>query len=137
MSDKYQRTLPLLDDENRHFWQGGADGRLHLMRCQDCGYWLHPPSPVCPECFSDSIVVDTVSGEATVETFTVNYKIWGAGMDVPYAIAIVELAEQEGLRLTTNIVGIDPEVVAIGMKVCVVFERDEDVWLPMFEPLPA
>lgn len=137
MSENYQRTLPMIDDENRHFWQGGSDGLLHLLRCQDCGYWLHPPSPVCPECLSDSIAVESVSGHATVETFTINYRIWGPGMKVPYVIAIVELAEQRGLRLTTNIVGTDPESVAIDMPVRVVFERDEDVWLPMFEPLPA
>jgi uncharacterized OB-fold protein len=137
MSEIYQRTLPVIDDENRAFWQGGADGRLHLMRCQDCGYWLHPPGPVCPECLSDCVAVETVSGDATVETLTVNYKVWGAGMQVPYVIAIVELAEQKGLRLTTNIVGIDPEAVTIGMPVRVVFEQDEDVWLPLFEPRPA
>lgn len=137
MSDKYQRTLPVIDDENRHFWQGGADGRLHLMRCRDCSYWLHPPSPICPKCLSDSVEADTVSGEGMVETFTINYKVWGTGMQVPYVIAIVELAEQKGLRLTTNIVGIDPGAVAIGMPVRVIFERDEDVWLPLFEPLPA
>ncbi len=44
----------------------------------------------------------------------------------------------EGLRLTTNIVGCDPEQVAIGMPVRVRFEHHDDngyeVWLPLFEP---
>ena len=42
------RILPALTDRNRHFWQGGRDGELVFLRCQDCGYYLHPPIPICP-----------------------------------------------------------------------------------------
>lgn len=84
---------------------------------------------------SDSVSPQPVSGTAVVETFTVNYRAWGSGMEVPYVIAIVVLDEQPGLRLTTNIVGIDPEAVAIDMPVRVIFEQDEDVWLPLFTPV--
>lgn len=134
MASSYRRTLPVLDDYNRPFWQGGEDGRLHMPRCQECSYWIHPPAPVCRNCMSDNVAVESPSGDGVVETFTVNYKPWGAGMTIPYAIAIVQLVEQAGLRLTTNIVGIDPEQVTIGIPVEVVFEQDEDIWLPMFRP---
>ena len=40
---------PQINDENRAFWTGGADGELRFERCQACGYYLHPPSPRCPE----------------------------------------------------------------------------------------
>jgi hypothetical protein len=46
----------------------------------------------------------------------------------------VELAEQRGLRLTTNIVNCQLDEVRIGMPVRVVFEQHDDVWLPLFEP---
>jgi hypothetical protein len=49
-------------------------------------------------------------------------------------IAIVELDEQSGLRLTTNIVNCDIGGVVIGMRVRVLFERCADVWLPLFQP---
>ena len=55
----------------------------------------------------------------------------------PYVIAIVELDEQPGLRLTTNIVNCPVEAVHIGMRVRVLFDHREDVWLPLFEPLPG
>ena len=42
------RILPKLDDGNRFFWTSGADGRLRFLRCQDCGYFIHPPQPICP-----------------------------------------------------------------------------------------
>ena len=42
------RVLPAVTPENEHFWLGGAEGELRFLRCQSCGYWIHPPQPVCP-----------------------------------------------------------------------------------------
>jgi uncharacterized OB-fold protein len=66
----------------------------------------------------------------------VNYQPWYPGLDPPYVIAIVELPEQQGLRLTTGITGCAPDEVQIGMPLQVTFEHYEDVWLPFFEPAP-
>ena len=33
----------------------GAEGELRFLRCQDCGYWIHPPPPVCPKCLSRNL----------------------------------------------------------------------------------
>jgi uncharacterized protein len=132
--DKPFRVLPRVTDQNEHFWRGGADGALRFLRCQACGYWIHPPAPVCPGCLSREVAPEAVSGQATVHTFTVNHQAWIPTLDPPYVVAIVELPEQPGLRLTTNIVGCDPDDVFIGMSVVVTFEEYEDVWLPFFEP---
>ena len=61
---------------------------------------------------------------------------WIHGFDPPYAVAIVELDEQPGLRLTTNVVGCEPDQVAIGMRVRVTFEERDGVHVPLFEPEP-
>ena len=34
MPDKPSRLLPQLTPENEHFWCGGADGELRLLRCR-------------------------------------------------------------------------------------------------------
>lgn len=52
-------------------------------------------------------------------------------------VAIIELAEQAGLRLTSNIVRCAPQEVQIDMPVRVVFEQQEDVWIPLFAPLES
>ena len=134
------RTLPALDDVNRPFWTSGADGRLRIQRCSDCGRWQHPPTVACPNCGSERLSFEQVSGLGTVEEHTVNHQAWRPGMSAPYGIAIVGLDEQPGLRLTTNVVGVRPEAVQIGQRVRAVFEQCEDVWLPLFElwsePLP-
>jgi len=71
-----------------------------------------------------------------VHTFTVNHHPWVPGFDPPYVVAIVELDEQTGLRLMTNIVGCAVEEVEIGMQVEVCFEALEDGgWLPLFKPV--
>lgn len=134
VSQKPFRLLPRVTDLNRHFWQGGRDGRLQLLRCRACEVWIHPPQPLCPECLGKDLFPDAVSGRARVVTFTLNHQPWVPAPDHPYCIAIVELEEQPGLRLTTNVVNCAPEEVAIGMPVRVVFEHREDVWLPLFEP---
>ena len=134
MSETF-RLLPLLDDGNRPFWTGGEHGELRFWRCRDCRYWIHPPSPRCPSCLSTSLAVEAASGRAVVHTFTINHQAWMPGPELPYAIAIVELPEQEGLRLKTNIVGIPADEVRIGMAVEVEFEHHDDVWIPLFHPV--
>lgn len=133
-SGKPFRVLPTLDDTNRHFWTGGAHGELRILRCARCRTWVHPPAPVCPACLATDLAPEATSGRAIVHTYTVNHQAWYPGLDPPYVVAIVELPEQEGLRLTTNIVGCAPDDVSIGMPVRVTFEPYDDVWLPLFEP---
>ncbi len=132
MSDQPFRVLPAVDETNEFFWTSGKDGRLRFLRCQACGYYLHPHGPRCPECGGDELTPEAVSGRGTVFSFTVNHQQW-VGEEEPWVIAIVELPEQEGLRLTTNIVGTPPEDVAIGREVVVTFEHRDPVWLPLFE----
>jgi uncharacterized OB-fold protein len=131
------RLLPRVDDSNRHFWTGGERGELCFQRCNNCGYWIHPPSVRCPSCLSKDIGVAAASGDAVVYAFTINHQPWYPGLEPPYVIAIVELPEQDGLRLTTGIVGIAPDDVRIDMPVRVQFEQYDDVWLPFFGPVDS
>ena len=128
------RTTPGLTDLNRGFWTSGADGELRLLRCQDCTFWLHPPKPICPKCWHRDIRWEATSGKATLLTYTVNHKAWNPGVPVPYVIGIVELPEQAGLRMTSNIVGCPPDEVSIGMPLVVTFEQQDEIYIPLFEP---
>ena len=128
------RVLPRVTPETEHFWTGGRDGELRFLRCTADGEYVHPPAPVCPRCLSRSLVVEAVSGRATVATYTINHQPWYPGLDPPYVIAIVEMEEQPSVRLMTNIVGCPVEDVHVGMPVQVTFEQYDDVWLPFFAP---
>jgi uncharacterized OB-fold protein len=127
------RKLPALTPDNIAFWQGGADGELRMHHCDACAQYFHPPAPVCPRCLSEHVAPKAVSGAGKVVTYTINRQPWRADLKEPYVVAIVELAEQPGLRFVTNIVGMAPDAVFIDMPVRVRFEQVEDVWLPLFE----
>ncbi|MDO8733296.1 MAG: OB-fold domain-containing protein [Actinomycetota bacterium] len=128
------RIAPQDDPETSFFWASGEDGKLRFKHCQDCGYYSHPPTPRCPRCLSANMQPDPVSGKATVLTYTVNIQQWVPGQ-APYIIAIVTMEEQDDLRLTTLLAGVDLEDPnIIGMKVEVRFLARDDVWYPTFVP---
>jgi uncharacterized OB-fold protein len=127
------RVLPRLDDTNRFFWTSGEDGRLRFLRCGACHHYVHPPVPRCPYCLEGTLAPQPVSGDGTVHSFTVNYQQWIPGSG-PYVIGLVTIAEQEDVRLTTNVVDCALEDVRVGMAVEVTFEQVEDIWLPLFRP---
>ncbi|MCV7300697.1 OB-fold domain-containing protein [Mycobacterium barrassiae] len=131
------RMLPALDDDNRAFWTGGADGALRIPFCTGCNVWVSPLAAECPDC-NGALEARPVSGRGTVFTYTVNHQQFNPAVPVPYVIAIVELDEQADLRIAANIVDCEPDSVRIGLPVEVRFERqnvgDESVYVPVFAP---
>jgi acetyl-CoA acetyltransferase len=75
-----------------------------------------------------------VSGRAVVAATSVNHQLWSTAFPPPYNVSIVELEEDPRVRLTTNVVGVEPDEVRVGMVVQVGFEARGDVWIPVFEP---
>ena len=104
------RVPPTLDEPSVFFWTSGADGTLRFLRCGDCSYLIHPPAPFCPSRQGREAAPAEVSGRGTVHSFTVNHQAWDGVGDV-YVIGLVAIDEQPDVRLTTNIVGIEPEDV--------------------------
>lgn len=131
------RMIPERTEHNRPFWTGGADGRLHVPYCEPCARWTLPPEPDCPDC-DGALVTREVSGNGSVFTYTVNHHPFNPAVPPPYVIAIVELVEQEGLRVATNVVDCEPDSVTIGMPVEVRFEEHafegDTVFAPVFAP---
>ena len=134
------RMLPQLDDHNRAFWTGGADGQLRSRSASQCGVWVSPPAAECPDC-DGALEARPVSGRGTVFTYTVNHQPFNPAVPVPYVIAIVELEEQADLRIASNIVDCEPDSVYVGLPVEVRFERqdvdDESRYMPVFAPRVA
>jgi len=130
-----RRNLPAISDNTRFFWESGSDGKLRFCRCSDCGHYIHPPAPACPQCRSRDVHHAAVSGRGTIATFTINRQAWEPGLEAPYVVALVELDEQAGLRLTTNVLDCPVEDIRIGMRVDVFFDHREDVWIPLFRPV--
>jgi uncharacterized OB-fold protein len=130
----HKKPLPLVDEENRWFWEACARHELVLQRCGQCGELRFYPRALCPLCLSSKTEYVRASGRGTVYTFTVTHQNQAPGFrdELPYVMAYVELAE--GPRLLTNVVGVAPDEVKIGMPVQVVFEDvDEELAIPKFQ----
>ena len=93
---------------------------------------MHPPTGECRDC-GGPLVARPVSGRGTVFTYTVNHHPYNPDIPLPYVIALVELAEQAGLRVAANIVDCEPESVTCGMAVHVRPEKGS-AGAPQFAP---
>ena len=130
----FVRVAPPVTKRTEGFWRGGADGQLRIARCQSCSTYMHPPQPVCRHCHSRDVEFSPVSGDGIVYSWTVNRYPWSPTMTPPYIIAEVELPEQAGLRLITNIVDCPIEDIHIGLPVEVVFAQSGEAFIPLFRP---
>ncbi|MCD0452942.1 OB-fold domain-containing protein [Actinocorallia sp. API 0066] len=128
------RPLPFVTPWTEFYWRSGADGRLRIQECASCSALIHPPKPVCPSCRVDGPGVREVSGRGILFGFTVSHRFLLPGVPGPLIVAQVALEEDPRVRLTTRLVDCGEADLELGMAVEVVFERVEDVWLPLFRP---
>jgi len=126
---------PLADAISLPFWQAAAEHRLVAQRCTGCGHMRLPPAPICPACRSTASDWKTLSGRGEVYTYTIVHRPLAAGQRLPFAIAVIALEGAGGVRMISNLVQVEPEDVAIGMSVEVIFEdMSLDLALPRFRP---
>ena len=130
-----RRPIPEPDADSAPYWQAAGEGRLSLPQCKACGKIAFPPRQICPGCNAHAMRWITLSGRGTVYSHCVMHERFVRGVNPPLAIGQIELEEQAGLRLVTNILGCAPEAVRIGMPVEAVFEEiAPGVRLPQFRP---
>ena len=130
------KAAPRPTPETQPFWDGCAAGELRLQRCTSCEAHYFPPRPFCPDCLSDDVVWEAVSGRGTLHTYVINHRP-APGFEAPYAIAVVQL--DEGPRMMSSIVGVEqtPEALVLDMALEVTFEERGEVQLPVFRPAAA
>ena len=134
---EFKRPLPFPTPETLHFWEGTRAGELRLQRCDECRQVYFPPRPFCPKCASRKVSIFKASGRAKLYSYVINHRP-APGFTLPYAIAVVELAE--GPRMMTNIVGCaqTPTALVLDMPLEAVFEKQtEDITLALFKPAGA
>ncbi|MHB8439283.1 MAG: Zn-ribbon domain-containing OB-fold protein [Acidimicrobiales bacterium] len=131
-----QMPVPALSSETAPWWEACAAHRLTVQQCDECGRTRHPPGPVCPSCRSSAAHFEELNGQATLYSYTVVRQAFLAGLEVPYVVAVVEPVGGGGIRMVSNVVGIDPEDVEIGMALQVVWEdMGPELALPRFTAL--
>ena len=132
------KPLPPVTADTAPFWEACAEGRLLLQYCGDCAVWQFYPRRLCVACGGRALQWREASGSGQVKSWTIIRRAVSEAFaaDAPYVVALVALTE--GPTMMANIVGCDPETVAIGQPVRVAFEeRGESgkcIDLPQFKP---
>jgi uncharacterized OB-fold protein len=133
---------PLIASHSADFWAATREERFLVGHCHACDQWFWPPTrSFCPRC-GKAASLREAAGTGSIYSYTI-VRVSGAialGGEaykdaVPYVLAYVELTE--GPTMLTNIVGVDPDGVTIGLPVRVEFSRTggpEDPALPRFRP---
>jgi uncharacterized OB-fold protein len=135
MSDATGFPLPQPDAVSAPYWQALADGHLAFQRCDACnGTWL-PPRAECPHCLSPRWHWDRASGRGKLISWVVYHVPYHPAFAdrVPYAVAVVELAE--GPRLISNVIDApDPEALRIDQDLTLAIEQEHGVAVARFRP---
>ena len=98
---------------------------LYGSKCGSCGALDFPPRAVCPRCGRKSVgKMERVKlkGRGTIVSYTVVHEAPAQyEMMKPYVLAIIEM--EEGCRLTSQVIDVEPSKVKIGMRVESAFRK--------------
>jgi uncharacterized OB-fold protein len=124
--DGIAKPRPVPTPVSQPFWDALRTERVTLQRCDKCDTWVYYPRSRCPRCLSDQLTWTEVAGRGTVYTYSVAVQATAPPFadEVPQLLVIVEL--DEGVRLSSTLVGIEPGAITIGMRVEPVFDHGDD-----------
>jgi uncharacterized OB-fold protein len=125
---------PYVSPETAPFWSAAKEGRLVLPVCNHCHTAIWYPKTFCGACGTLDVDWKQASGSGTLYSFTQVHRGEGAYREVgSFILALVDL--DEGPRILTNIVEVDPASLRIDQRVRVVFhDAGEEAALPRFVP---
>lgn len=127
--------VPVPDALTQPFWSAVNERRLAIQRCVECSRYHHPPVALCPDCLSEELQFEDVSGRGHVRAITRTHVArdpYFASL-APYVVAIVELVECPSLLMVSNLPFDPPDNVEIDAPVVIDFEAsDVDQLIPQF-----
>jgi uncharacterized protein len=117
------RPDPIVTVDSSAFWAGADRGELIIQQCGDCTTFYHPPRPMCPKCHTTAMRPVKANGRGTIYSYCIPIHPPSFGFAAPPIVALIDL--EEGVRIVSNVVGIEYEKVTNGLKVEVEFEPTE------------
>ncbi|GAB2576894.1 OB-fold domain-containing protein [Streptomyces capparidis] len=96
--------LPWEDADGAPFWEYARRGELRVQACDGCGRRRFPPRPCCPHCQSFASHWQRMSGRGRIWSFVIAHPplLPAYAAQAPYPVALVELADDPGIRLVGN-----------------------------------
>ena len=130
------RPVPHPDRDSRTWWDLVAQHELRLQRCATCFAWRWPPRAICNRCASFEYSWEATSGRGTIASWIVNHHAFSAEFPTPYAVVLVQLAEQDDCKLIGSYAG-EIDSLRSGLAVRAAFEDvAAGVTLLTWEPEP-
>lgn len=117
---------PAVNEETQAYWDAAREGRLLIERCTACGTDAFPPRSICRKCRSRDMRAIEARGPGRIYSFTINHQRWLPGLEVPFAIVLVEFEHHPGVRIPGRLRGSALDAVAVGMLVEIGFEPGPD-----------
>jgi len=125
MSEPEAFPYPIPEYGAEPFWDAANEGRLVMQQCKGCSRYRWQPAPLCTFCGDDRYEWSGLSGRGRVTTWTVvTHPVHPAAVSrVPYVVVEVELNEQAGLRMISNLIGCDPDAIDFDAEVALAFTQ--------------
>ncbi|NBG92425.1 OB-fold domain-containing protein [Pseudomonas sp. 9.1(2019)] len=115
------KPMPVPTEISAPFWEGLKAERLLIQQCNQCSHWVFYPRRHCPGCLAHELAWREVSGGASLYSFTVTRiaTMPDFADEMPQMLAVIEL--DQGVRINSNLVGLDESEVKVGMRLQPVF----------------
>jgi hypothetical protein len=106
-----------------------------IQKCNSCRTLIHPPLPMCSKCQSLDLSPMECSGRGEVLDWVMSkHPTRSEDTDVR---VVVLVGLEEGVRLISNLHGIDFDAIEVGQPVEVFYQSFGDAVLPQFRPVGA
>ncbi len=113
------------DGLDRPYWEGAANNKLVIQRCNNCRKFQWGPEWICHSCNSLDVGWDEVATTGIIYSYE---RIWHPVHPAlkdqgPYIVVLVELPQADNARVIGNLLGDPEQEVHIGSSVSAVFEH--------------
>ena len=133
---EYNKPLPEIRPATQPISEAAKEHRLVIPRSRETGEFFFYPRALSPggDMSGD---IEWVESEGRGKEWTFSIHHMGPSKaykgEPPYVVALIEM--DEGVKMMSNVVDVDPADVSIGMEVQVVFDDvTDEVTLPKFKP---
>jgi uncharacterized protein len=128
--------IPQPTDTTRPFWDGLREGKIRVQYSPSAGKWVFYPRVLAPGTLADDLQWREITGHGTVYTYTIAHAPTSPAWrdHIPQLIAVIQT--DEGARIPTELVDVQPDDITVGMRVQPVFEpaADGETVLLKFKP---
>lgn len=117
------------DGLDSEYWDGLAEGKLRIQRCEPCGEWIWGPRWMCPRCLALGPGWTEVAPVGRIYSWTRTWQKFAQEFEshVPYITVLVELPHAGGRRHLGLLLGDDRIDPSIGEPVEGVFQPPSSI----------